>query len=79
MSLSHLDDPENAQQAYRAALAAEPADPAVALNFAVFLQSTGRAGDSQTQLTEYERRAAAARAAGRTLEPEVRRDGRDGR
>lgn len=64
VALAHLDDPENAEQAYTAALAVQPQDPAVPLNFAVFLHAVGRPGAAQDQLTEYERRVAAGRAAG---------------
>ncbi|XP_043217717.1 Bardet-Biedl syndrome 4 protein-like isoform X2 [Amphibalanus amphitrite] len=60
VALTHLDDPESAEQAYGAALAAQPTEPAVPLNLAVLLHALGRHAESRSQLAEYERRAAGA-------------------
>ena len=41
VALSHLDDPENASAAYEQANSLDARDPAVPLNFAVFLAGQG--------------------------------------
>ena len=41
VALAHLDDPENATAAYEQAVNLDTRDPAVPLNFAVFLGGLG--------------------------------------
>ena len=43
VALAHLDDPENATAAYEQAVNLDTRDPAVPLNFAVFLGGLGNA------------------------------------
>ena len=56
VALAHLDDPENATAAYEQAVNLDTRDPAVPLNFAVFLGGLGNAPGAAQQLRNFEQR-----------------------
>ena len=56
VALAHLDDPENATAAYEQAVNLDTRDPAVPLNFAVFLGGLGNAPAAAQQLRNFEQR-----------------------
>ena len=71
VALSHLDDPENATAAYEQAIALDTRDPAVALNFAVFLAGQGKAVESAHQIKNFEQRVTKLRQTGLDADPQV--------
>lgn len=56
VSLAHLDDPENATAAYDQAVSLDSRDPAVPLNFAVFLARIGKVPAAAKQMKNFEAR-----------------------
>ena len=72
VALAHLEDPENATAAYEQAVSLDPRDPAVPLNYAVFLAGQGDAVGAARQLRQLEQRTAALRETpGLDADPEV--------
>lgn len=54
MTLNKLKDPENAKNAFDQATKLELEDPALPLNYAVFLHSIGKADDAAIQLRKFQ-------------------------
>ncbi|XP_066943258.1 Bardet-Biedl syndrome 4 protein-like isoform X4 [Macrobrachium rosenbergii] len=72
ISLTYLDDEENARQAYEQAVSLESRDPSVCLNYAVFLQNHDDAEGARRMINEFEARVVRFRqATGADLDTEV--------
>merc|ERR1712062_575666 len=71
VALSHLDDPENATAAYEQAVILDTRDPAVALNFAVFLAGHGNSVGAAQQLKNLEQRVTKLRQSNLDADPQV--------
>ncbi|XP_068231579.1 Bardet-Biedl syndrome 4 protein isoform X2 [Palaemon carinicauda] len=72
ISLTYLDDEENARQAYEQAIALESRDPSVCLNYAVFLHNHDDAEGARRMIDEFEARVVKFRqATGADLDTEV--------
>ena len=71
VALSHLDDPENATAAYEQAISLDARDPAVAVNFAVFLAGEGDAVAAAHQLKNLEQRVTKLRQSNLDADPQV--------
>lgn len=56
VALTHLSDPDNANAAYQQALNLDMKDPAVPLNYAVFLHNKQQTQDAHKQLQNFEAR-----------------------
>lgn len=56
IALTHLEDQENAKQAYEQAVSLDNTDPSINLNFSIFLYKTGAAKEASKQLNIYERK-----------------------
>lgn len=54
VALTHLEDPENAKEAYDQAIHLDEKDPMLALNYAVFLYNNGERKAAQKQLSNFE-------------------------
>ena len=71
VALSHLEDPENATAAYEQAISLDSRDPAVALNFAVFLAGQGNAVGAAHQIKNFEQRVTKLRQSNLDADPQV--------
>ena len=72
VSLTHLADPENAKSAYEQAINLDIKDPAVPLNFAVFLSNREEFDEAKTQLKHFELRVTKLRSSsGLDADPDV--------
>lgn len=71
VALSHLDDPENATAAYEQAVSLDSRDPAVALNFAVFLARQGNSVGAAHQIKNFEQRVTKLRQSNLDADPQV--------
>lgn len=56
MTLTYLDDAENAKQAYEQAVTLETKDPNVCLNFGIFLLNSGDKEGARKYYIEFEER-----------------------
>ncbi|XP_071092197.1 BBSome complex member BBS4-like isoform X1 [Haliotis cracherodii] len=56
VSLTNLEDPDNAKQAYEQAMTLDSKDPSIPLNYAVFLLNTGDRRSAQKNLSQFEQR-----------------------
>ncbi|XP_061198095.1 Bardet-Biedl syndrome 4 protein-like [Saccostrea echinata] len=56
VALTHLEDPDNARKAYEQAVTLEQKDPAMSLNFAIFLHNTGDKSAALKNYKEFESR-----------------------
>jgi len=72
ISLAHLDDPENATAAYDQAVNLDTRDPAVPLNYAVFLNRLGKVPEAAQQMKKFEARVTKLRQTpGLDADPDV--------
>ena len=72
VTLTYLEDNENAAQAYEQAISLESRDPNVCLNYAIFLHNTEQNDRARQMYNEFEARVVRFRqSTGADLEPEV--------
>ena len=72
IALTHLADPENAKSAYEQAVNLDVKDPAIPLNFAVFLSNREEIEEAKTQLKHFEMRVTKLRSSsGLDADPDV--------
>lgn len=73
VALTHLADPENAKSAYEQAINLDMKDPAVPLNFAVFLSNRNEIDEAKNMLNMFEMRVQKLRSSpGLDADPDVR-------
>ncbi|XP_064641769.1 Bardet-Biedl syndrome 4 protein-like isoform X2 [Lineus longissimus] len=71
VALTNLEDPDNAKQAYEQALALEVMDPAIPLNYAVFLYNLGDRKAAAKYFANFEDRLRTSKQASRPIDPEI--------
>lgn len=71
ISLTHLDDPEDAAQSYEHALKLDDKDPAILLNYTVFLLNNGDRRKASHFLSQFESVAAFYKNSGREMDQEL--------
>ncbi|GFO42972.1 Bardet-Biedl syndrome 4 protein-like, partial [Plakobranchus ocellatus] len=71
VALSHLEDPENASQAYEYAAKLDSKDPSIQLNYAVHLLNNGDRRKASSYLTQFETQVASLKGAGREIDQEL--------
>ncbi|KAJ8302705.1 hypothetical protein KUTeg_019101 [Tegillarca granosa] len=54
VALTHLEDPDNAKQAYEQAISIDEKDPAISLNYALFLYNQNEKKAAQKQFSQFE-------------------------
>merc|ERR1719239_1854616 len=70
VTLTHLEDADNAEQSYEHALQLDEKDPSVMLNFAIFLCNEGQRRKAVSLLSRYQDFVASHRNAGHEPDPE---------
>ncbi|CAG5120731.1 unnamed protein product [Candidula unifasciata] len=68
ISLHHLEDPENASKSYEHALQLDNKDPAILVNYALFLYQTGDRRKSSALLTQFDTLSASLKNSGREVD-----------
>ena len=71
VALTYLQDPENAQAAYEQALVLDAKDPAVALNYAIFMFNQGNMTEAIAKLQVFEARVYSLRDIGLDADPDI--------
>ncbi|CAL1533275.1 unnamed protein product, partial [Lymnaea stagnalis] len=71
ISLTHLDDPEDAAQSYEHALKLDDKDPAILLNYTVFLLNNGDRRKASHSLSQFESMAAFYKNSGKEMDQEL--------
>uniref|UniRef100_A0ABM0MBG2 Bardet-Biedl syndrome 4 protein-like n=1 Tax=Saccoglossus kowalevskii TaxID=10224 RepID=A0ABM0MBG2_SACKO len=61
VALTHLEDPDNARQAYEQAVSLEQSDPSVHLNFAIYLYNIGDRKAASHHFSQFEQKLQAQR------------------
>ncbi|XP_033754504.1 Bardet-Biedl syndrome 4 protein-like [Pecten maximus] len=54
VALTHLEDPDNARQAYEQALTLDQKDPGISLNFALYMYNNGQKREAAKQFKDFE-------------------------
>ncbi|XP_060081334.1 Bardet-Biedl syndrome 4 protein-like [Ylistrum balloti] len=54
VALTHLEDPDNARQAYEQALTLDQKDPGISLNFALYMYNNGQKKEAAKQFKDFE-------------------------
>ncbi|BFZ13361.1 hypothetical protein BsWGS_16400 [Bradybaena similaris] len=68
ISLHHLEDPENAAKSYEHALKLDNKDPAILVNYALFLYQSGDRRKASTCLTQFDTLSATLKNSGREVD-----------
>ncbi|KAI8790259.1 Bardet-Biedl syndrome 4 protein [Biomphalaria glabrata] len=71
VSLSHLEDPEDAAQSYEHALKLDNKDPSILINYTVFLFNTGDRRKASHYLAQYETTVAMLRSTGKDVDQDL--------
>ncbi|XP_076470019.1 BBSome complex member BBS4-like [Babylonia areolata] len=71
VSLSHLEDPDNARQSYEQALKLDSKDPSIPLNYAVFLYNAGDRKMASKQFAQFEQRLKMAKQGQQNVDQEL--------
>ncbi|KAH9507656.1 Bardet-Biedl syndrome 4 protein [Bulinus truncatus] len=71
ISLAHLDDPEDAVQSYEHALKLDSKDPAILINYAVFLYNTGDRRKASHYLSQFDSVVAMIRSTGKVVDQDL--------
>ena len=71
VALTYLKDPDNARAAYNQALTLDKRDPAIALNYAIFLYNLEQHKESIEKLSLFENRVIALREQGMETDADI--------
>lgn len=71
VSLSHLEDPENARQSYEQALRLDAKDPSIPLNYALYFYLKGDRKQAAKQFAQFEQRMTIAKQENKSLDQEL--------